>query len=168
MAIYITSEGLRALTVSVRANFQKGYSSDNYKLVAPQIASMGTTRSRKTRFPFPIDSAQIRRHVGDRVFNVVKATSQDLDAAPYELSYVVDRDDLADEDQSENAVALLGTTIRRAGRKYRIMPDRLLRDVLSSNAVSVIDGRALFGTHYVDPTDTGSTTNLHQTYPTQH
>lgn len=157
MAIYSTSTGLQALIVSVRANFQKGYNSDAYTPVAPRIASVGSTRSRKTRFPFPIDSAAIRRHVGDRVFNVVKATSQDLDAAPYELSYVVDRDDLSDEDQSENAVAMLGTTIRRAGRKYRILPDRLLRDVLSANANSVVDGRPLFGTHYVDPTDTGST-----------
>lgn len=157
MAIYSNSPGLAALIVSVRANFQKGYNSDAYTPVAPRIAAMGTTRSRKTRFPFPIDSAQIRRHVGDRVFNVVKATNQDLDAAPYELSYVVDRDDLADEDQSENAVAMLGTTIRRAGRKYRIMPDRLLRDVLSGNANSVIDGQPLFGTHRVDPTDSGST-----------
>lgn len=157
MTIYSTSDGLRALIVSVKANFQKGYTSDAYTPVAPRIASVGSTRSRKTRFPFPIDSAAIRKHVGDRVFNVVKATSQDLDAAPYELSYVVDRDDLADEDQSENAVAMLGTTIRRAGRKYRVMPDRLLRDVLSSNANSVIDGRPLFGTHYVDPTDSDST-----------
>lgn len=157
MAIFSTSAGLQALIVSTRANFQKGYTSDAYQPVAPRIAAMGTTRSKKTRFPFPIDSAAIRKHVGDRVFNVVKATSQDLDAAPYELSYVVDRDDLADEDQSENAVAMLGTTIRRAGRKYRLMPDRLLRDVLSTNALSVIDGQALFGTHRVDPTDSGST-----------
>lgn len=156
MAIYSTSADLRALNVSVRANFQRGYNSDAYKTVAPRIAAMATSRSRKTRFPFPIDSAQIRRHVGERVINVVKATSQDLENAPFELTYGVDRDDLADEDQSENAVAMLGVTIRGAAKKYRIYPDGLLRDVLSSNANSVVDGRALFGTHYADPTDTSS------------
>lgn len=157
MAIYSQNADLRALNVSVRANFQKGYNSDNYPVVAPSIAAMVSSRSRKTRFPFPIDSAQIRQHIGDRVINVVKATSQDLENLPYELSYGLDRDDLADEDQSENAVAMLGATIRAAGRKYRLMADRLLKAVVSGNANSVIDGRPLFGTHYVDPTDSGST-----------
>lgn len=157
MALLITTTTLAALNVATKSNFEEGLAKAKAMAVAPRIATMETTTTRKTKFPLAVDSAQIREHIGPRHVNVVKASDQDLEVLPYELTYGVDRDDLEDEDQGPTSVKLLAKTIRAAGRKYALMPDRLLYTVISGNATSVYDGRSLFGTHYQDPTDTSST-----------
>ena len=157
MSIEVTSAALAALNRTVSAVFQQSYeASEGYRPWYTKLCVRVPSSSSANVYPFAIDSGAVREwESGERHVNSIGLGSCTVTNKRYELTYGINRDQLADD---QTGVLLM--KVRGGAAKFRMHPDRLMAAIFSANS-TCLDGLALFhASHKVNPLGTATYANL--------
>lgn len=162
MSIEITSAALAALNRTVSLVFKSAYeASEGYQPWYKKLCVTVPSSSSANVYPFAIDSGAVREwESGERFVNSIGLGSMSVTNKRYELTYGINRDQLADDQ-----TGVLMMKVRGGAGKFRMHPDRLMAAIFSANP-ACLDGLALFhASHKVNPLGSATYTNLNAGRP---
>jgi len=152
----INSSNLDALFINFSFNFREAYMSEPQPLL-DAIGSRIPSNTRDQRYPFVQSlSLAMREWVGERRFNNVVLDGFTVTNKKWESSLDIQRTDVEDDQYG----AYTGQLIPDLAYNAKLLPDREIASVISTNAVG-FDGVAFFSaSHPVDPSNLAATNPL--------